>query len=215
VQWINTDIAGAFRRALGIPVGIDTDVNAAALGESRWGAGKGLDTFIYLTVGTGIGGGGLANGILMHGMLHPEMGHILVPHDKEKDPFEGVCPYHKDCLEGLASGPAIQKRWGKAGNELPLDHPAWELEAHYLSLGLAGYICVLSPQRIILGGGVMENIHLFPLIRKKVQEALNGYIRRSEILEKIDSYITPPMLNQKAGVFGALALAKKAAGAPM
>src|SRR5690606_38063985 len=161
----------------------DTDVNAAAIGEATWGAAQGLDTFIYLTIGTGIGGGGLVNGQLMHGLIHPEMGHIRIPHDRDADPFDGICPYHGDCLEGLASGPAITARWGERGETLPADHPAWPLEAHYLALGLVNFICTLSPQRIVLGGGVMQQAQLFPLIRQQVRELLNGYVQAPEILE--------------------------------
>ena len=208
--WANTDFAGAVAHAMNLPVGFDTDVNAAALGEGRWGAGRGLHTFIYLTVGTGIGGGGLVKGDLMHGLIHPEMGHIRIPHDTTLDPFPGVCPYHADCLEGLASGPAIEQRWGRPARELSADHEAWDLEAHYLALALHNYICTLSPQRIILGGGVMEQVHLFPKIRQHVQTLLNGYIQSPDILENIDDYIVPPVLGGDAGVLGAIALAERA-----
>jgi fructokinase len=205
--WANTDLAGAIKRALGVPVGFDTDVNAAALGEHRWGAAQGLHTFVYLTIGTGIGGGGLASGKLLHGLIHPEMGHICLPHDFVRDPFPGSCPFHGDCLEGLASGPALEKRWGARAETLSADHPAWELQAHYLALALVNYICILSPQRIILGGGVMEQPQLFPLIRRAVQQLLNGYVQSPAIVENIDAYIVPPGLGKRAGVLGALALA--------
>jgi fructokinase len=125
--WAHTDFAGAVQRALHVPVGFDTDVNVAALGEHRWGAAQGLDTFVYLTIGTGIGGGGMVNGKLIHGLVHPEMGHVRIPHDRELDPFPGACPYHGDCLEGLAAGPALEARWGQRGETLPADHPAWAL----------------------------------------------------------------------------------------
>ena len=174
--WAHTDFAGIVRRELNLPVAFDTDVNAAALGEWRWGAAKGLDTFIYLTVGTGIGGGGMVNGKLMHGLVHPEMGHVRVPHDWEVDPYAGHCPYHGDCLEGLAAGPAIAERWGQRGETLPAGHPAWELEAKYLAMGLVNFICALSPQRIIMGGGVTNGPGLFPMVRRNVQKLLNGYI---------------------------------------
>ena len=175
--WQHVDLAGRVQRALDVPVGFDTDVNGAALGEHRWGAAQDVDTFIYLTIGTGLGGGGMVDGTLLHGLMHPEMGHVRIPHDREKDPFEGTCPYHGDCLEGLAAGPAIEQRWGQRGETLPADHPAWELEAHYLALGLVAFVCTLSPERIILGGGVMDQEHLFPMIRTKVQDLLNGYIQ--------------------------------------
>jgi fructokinase len=207
--WSDTDLAGGIRRALDLPVGFDTDVNGAALGEHRWGAAQGLDTFLYLTIGTGIGGGGMVGGKLMHGLIHPEMGHMRLPRDPDMDPFEGLCPFHGDCLEGLASGPALEARWGQRGETLPRDHPAWPLEARYLALALVNLICTLSPQRIILGGGVMKERHLFPLIRAKVQELLNGYVQASEILDDIDRYIVPPALGGRAGVLGAIALAER------
>lgn len=184
-------------------------MNVAALGERRWGAAKGLDDFIYLTVGTGIGGGGMLNGELLHGLVHPEMGHIRIPHDKINDDFRHCCPFHGDCWEVLASGTAIEKRWGKPGNEIPPDHLAWELEAHCLALGIVNIICAFSPWRIILGGGVMQQRQLFPMIRKSVLELLNGYIRVSAIIKKINSYIVPPVLGYKAGILGAIALAQQ------
>lgn len=208
IGWAKADFAGAVSRALGVPVGFDTDVNGAALGEYRWGAAQGLDTFIYLTVGTGLGGGGLVNGQVMHGLIHPEMGHILLRR-RPDDAFTGVCPYHGDCLEGMTTGPALEKRWGQPATTLPPDHPAWELEAHYLALGLVNFICTLSPERIIMGGGVMEQLHLFPLIRQKVQGFLNGYVQSPAILERIDEYIVPPGLGNRAGILGAIALAER------
>lgn len=208
--WTRTDFVGAVRAELGLPVGFDTDVNAAALGEYRWGAAQGLDTFLYLTIGTGIGGGALVNGRLLHGLVHPEMGHVLVPHDRQADPYAGCCPYHGDCLEGLAAGPAMEARWGRRAEALEVDHPAWDLEAHYLALGLVGYICTLSPQRIVMGGGVMQQLHLFPPVRQKVREQLNDYLQVPAILENVDEYIVPPALGQRAGILGAMALAQLA-----
>ena len=146
----------------------------------------------------------------MHGLLHPEMGHIRIPHDRESDPFPGVCPWHGDCLEGMASGPALAQRWGVPADQLPPGHPAWDLEAHYLALGLVTYILTLSPQRIILGGGVMHQRQLFPKIRTEVQRLLAGYVQHPDILEKIDTYIVPPGLGDRAGVLGALALGMSA-----
>jgi fructokinase len=209
--WAHTDFAGRIRRALGVPVGFDTDVNVAALGEYRWGAAQGLDTFIYLTIGTGIGGGGMVNGKLIHGLVHPEMGHIRIPHDRDRDPYAGSCPYHGDCLEGLAAGPALEERWGQRGETLPADHPAWLLEADYLAFGLVNIICILSPQRIILGGGVMQQHHLFPLVRRRVQGLLNDYLSVPTILDQIDDYIVPPALGDRSGVLGAIALAQQSA----
>lgn len=209
--WANTDLLGPFREVFDLPIGFDTDVNAAALGEYHWGAAQGLTDFIYLTVGTGIGGGGMVNGSLIHGLVHPEMGHMRIPHDWEADPFPGVCPYHGDCFEGLATGPAIHARWGQQGDKLPPEHPAWQLEAHYLAMGLVNLVVTLSPQRIILGGGVMEQDHLFPLVRRKVKKILNGYISAKEILDEIEGFIVPPKLGSQAGVLGAIALAEQAA----
>ncbi len=209
--WANVDLINPFQKAFDLPIEFDTDVNAAALGESRWGAAQGLTDFVYLTIGTGIGGAGIVNGELIHGLIHPEMGHVRIPHDKEHDPFSGVCPYHGDCLEGLATGPAIEARWGKKGEELPPDHPAWQLEAHYLALGIANLIAILSPQRVILGGGVMEQAQLFPLIRMYVRDILNDYIAAKEILQDIEGYIVPAGLGSQAGVLGAIALAQRAA----
>ena len=210
--WPNTDLAGAIREALDVPIGFDTDVNVAGLGEWRWGAAQGLDNFIYLTIGTGVGGGGMINGKLMHGLVHPELGHIPLPHDWAADPYPGRCPYHGDCLEGMAAGPAIGERWGKPAFELPADHPAWELEAHYLARALQSFICTLSPERIIMGGGVMEQPQLFPLLRRKTQDYLAGYVQSPVILNNIDAYIVPPSLGNRAGVLGAIALAQMAVG---
>lgn len=206
--WANADVVGPFRGALGVPVGFDTDVNIAGLGEWRWGAAQGLENFIYLTIGTGVGGGGMINGKLLHGLVHPEFGHIALPHDWAADPYKGFCPCHGDCLEGMAAGPAIGQRWGRPAFELPPEHPAWELEAHYLALALRTFICTLSPERIILGGGVMEQPQLFPLVRRKTQAYLNGYVQSPVILEDIDSYIVPPALGNRAGVLGAFAQAQ-------
>ena len=207
--WKQADMLGAFRQAFEVPIGIDTDVNAAALGEYTWGAGQGLAGVLYLTVGTGIGGGGVIDGRMMHGLFHPEMGHIRVPRVSGDDSFGGVCPYHGDCLQGLASGPAMEARWGKPAAEIPLGHPAWSMEAHYLALAVHNYICTLSPNRVILGGGVMGQKHLFPLIQEEVKRLLNGYIQLPLILERIDEYILPPALGDWAGVLGAVALARQ------
>jgi fructokinase len=208
--WQNYDFAGAVRNALGVPVGFDTDVDAAALGEARWGAAQSVSDFLYLTVGTGIGGGAIVNGQILHGLIHPEVGHIRIPHDRQRDPYSGFCPFHGDCLEGLASGPSMEKRWGKPAHELPVDHPAWALEAHYLALGLANWVCTLSPKRMVLGGGVMQQQWLFPLIRTELVEILNGYIRSKDLTEKMDHYIVPPKLGNRAGIAGALVLAEQA-----
>jgi len=211
--WANTNFAGHLQHALGIPVAFDTDVNAAALGEHRWGAARGLDTFIYLTVGTGVGGGGLSRGRRLRGLVHPEMGHLRLPR-AEGDTFQGVCPFHGDCLEGMTSGPAIRTRSGRPPEELEPGDSAWTFQVHYLSMALVNYICVLSPERIILGGGVMNQHHLFPRIREHVGRLLNGYIQAELILDDIESYIVPPTLGNRSGVLGAIALASEASGRP-
>jgi fructokinase len=201
--WQNTDVAGVFRAALNIPVGFDTDVNAAALGESRWGAARDVASCIYLTIGTGVGGGAILDSRLLHGLMHPEMGHIRIPHDRQRDPFPGGCPFHGDCLEGLASGPAIQKRWGVSAKELPSDHPAWQLEARYLALAVANLVFTVSPARVILGGGVMDQSQLFGMIRTELSELVHGYIQLPE------QFVVPPGLGNRSGVLGALALAEQ------
>lgn len=204
--WANTDFVGAVKAALAVPVAFDTDVNGAALGEWRWGAGQGLRNILYLTIGTGIGGGALVDGRPLHGLVHSEMGHIAMPHDLAADPFPGHCPYHGDCLEGLASGPAMNARWGQRAETLPADHPAWELEAHYLAMALRTFICTLSPERIIMGGGVMQQPHLLAAVRQKTLDYLNGYVQSPAILSHIDRYIVAPGLGNQAGVLGAIAL---------
>jgi fructokinase len=208
--WRNYNLAGAIAGALNVPVGFDTDVGAAARGEARWGAARGLTDCMYLTVGTGIGGSAIVNGSVLHGLVHSEMGHIRVPHDRAADPFPGNCPFHGDCLEGLASGPAMQARWGMPASQLPEHHQAWTLEANYLALGLVSWICTLSPQRIIIGGGVMQQRHLVGLIRKQLTVLLNGYIQAPELTDGMDDYIVSPALGARSGVLGALVLAEGA-----
>jgi fructokinase len=169
-----------------------------------------LQTFIYITVGTGIGGGAYVEGRLLHGLVHPEMGHIPLPHDKTKDPYQGACPFHGDCFEGLASGPAIEKRWGTRGDQLGKDHIAWDLEAEYIAQAFASFSFTLSPQRIILGGGVGSVPHLLPKVQQRTKELINGYIQSSVILENIESYIVSPGLGNRSGMLGAIALAEQA-----
>lgn len=205
--WTDADLLTPFRAAFDVPIAVDTDVNGAALGEWRWGAAKGLKNFLYLTIGTGIGGGCLVNGELLHGLLHPEMGHIPLPTTAED---VCKCPFHADCFEGLASGPAIENRWGEKAENLPAGHPAWEVEASHIARALRSFICTLSPERIILGGGVMSQAHLFPMIREKTLAELNGYIQSAEILGRIDAYIVPVALEGKAGILGAFVLAEQA-----
>lgn len=208
--WANYDLLGHLKKELKVPAGFDTDVNAAAFGEARWGAAQGLDSCLYYTVGTGIGVGVYAGGRLIHGLVHPEGGHVLVRRHPD-DSFEGACPYHGDCLEGMAAGPAIAERWGQGGDSLPEDHPAWDIEAHYLAEAITGAILLLSPKKIILGGGVMHQSQLFPLIRQKAAKNLNGYVA-SSVLDDLDSYIVPPGLGDNAGLLGSVALGMEAAG---
>ena len=210
IAWRNYNIKEAIETALEIPAVLDTDVNAAALGEYLWGAGKGKQSVLYLTIGTGIGGGIIIQGEPLHGMLHPEMGHIYLPISSDEGAFRGICPYHGNCFEGLASGPALQAQWGVEAEELAEDHPAWKREAHIIAQALCNYICILSLHIIILGGGVMQQKQLFPLIRSQVQTLLNGYVQAPSIINNIDSYIVPPGLGNRAGVLGAIGLAQKA-----
>lgn len=210
LAWQNYNIMGALKARYNIPMAFDTDVNGAALGEAYFGAAKGLDSALYLTIGTGVGGGAIVGGQLVHGLLHPEMGHMRLI-VREDDNYAGKCPFHGTCFEGLAAGPAIEGRWGVKGHELGEDHPAWDLEAYYIGQALATYILTISPKKIILGGGVMHQLQLFPMIHKYVQEMLNGYIQKEEITtDKIKDYIVAPGLGDNAGVCGALALAKSA-----
>lgn len=210
--WGSTDVVGALQQHFHMPIGFDTDVNGAALSEGEWGAAQGLHSFLYLTIGTGIGGGAVVNKKLLHGLLHPEMGHIRLSHDMGKDPFPGRCPYHGDCLEGMAAGPAVEDRWGLKGQDLDPDHPAWDLEAEYLAQALQTFTVTLSPQRIIMGGGVMDVPGLIEKVRAKTLEYLNGYVQHPAIIERINSFIVHPGLGNKAGVLGAIALGMDALG---
>jgi fructokinase len=205
--WSNTNVLGTLQRALNINIAFDMDVNTAALGEYLWGASKGCDPSLYLTVGTGIGGGYIVNGRPLIGLLNLEMGHVRIPHSLELDPFPGNCPFHSDCFEGLASGPAIEKRLGLAGALIPEDDPFWNVEADYIASALMNYILTLSPKKIILGGGVMQREFLFAKVRRRVLELLNGYVASKSLMENIDDYILPPGLGNQAGSLGAIALA--------
>lgn len=204
LPWKNYDICGYFKKELNIPVGFDTDVNGSMLGEATWGCAKGLDTAIYITVGTGIGVGVLAGGNLLHGMLHPEAGHILMP-VRSDDTYAGKCPYHGTCLEGMAAGPAIEARWGAPAKELADRPEVWDLEAYYLAHALTSYIMILSPQKIIMGGGVMHQTQLMDKVRAYVKEMINGYLVTKE-LEDLDNYIVLPSLDDNQGIMGALKL---------
>lgn len=208
LAWRNFNIVGEFTKALNVPVGFDTDVNASALGEATWGSTRGLSDSIYITIGTGVGVGVVQNNSLLHGMLHPEAGHILLA-QRADDTYQGKCPYHGTCLEGLAAGPAIEERWGKPGKELAQMPEVWDLEAYYIAQALVNFILTLSPKRIVLGGGVMHQEHLFPLVREKVKELLGGYIDTKE-LSDLDSYIVPAGLKDQQGIMGCLQLAVNA-----
>lgn len=207
--WKDYPFLKTLQAAIDVPMEFNTDVNAAALGEVMHGAAQDVDSCLYITVGTGVGAGAVFNGQLLQGLSHPEMGHTIVRRH-ETDNYEGFCPYHSDCLEGLAAGPAIERRWGKKGFELQDQTEVWELESYYLAQALVQFILILSPKRIVMGGGVMKQKQLFPFIQKKVQELLNGYVAVPEILDHIDEYIVPPALGDNAGITGALMLAKRA-----
>lgn len=207
--WSGYDVLGTLQKAFPVPYGWDTDVNAAAFGEATWGAAKGLDSCVYFTIGTGVGVGVFTQGRLVHGLVHPEGGHVMLRRHEEDD-FAGNCPYHGDCLEGLAAGPALEKRWGIKGKDIPDDHQAWKFEAYYIGQAIVNAILLLSPKKVILGGGVMHRHHLFPLIRQEVQQALNGYVQAEAITKDIDDYIVPPGLGDNAGLNGALALGLQA-----
>ena len=207
LEWANFNIVGALKEALGCPIGFDTDVNSSVLGEVTFGQAKDKKCVIYITIGTGIGAGIYIDKRLLHGMLHPEAGHIMIQ-KRDTDTYKGRCPYHKTCFEGLASGPAIEERWGKKAFELENEEAVWDLEAYYIAHALANYILILSPDMIILGGGVMHQKQLFPLIHKYVRELLNGYIKTKE-LENSEKYIVPASLNDNQGILGCLELARR------
>jgi fructokinase len=206
--WRHVAVATVVRDRLGVPVAFDTDVNAAALAEHRWGAGRGVDSVCYVTVGTGIGTGLVVNGRPWHGLVHPEGGHMRVPHDRERDPFEGSCPVHGDCWEGLAAGGAMAERWQTPPERLDVDHPAWALEAEYLALGIVNLILMVSPERVIVGGGVLEHRPLLDMIRAQLRTVMAGYLEAPEVGDGIGSYLVAPELGDRAGVLGAVALAQ-------
>ncbi len=206
--WAQVDLRGGIQRALNVPVAFDTDVNVAAFGEHYWvSENHTLDPLLYMTVGTGIGIGVMMNGQLLHGLLHPEAGHMLLPRDPQRDPFIGACPYHGDCFEGLACGPAMAKRWGQPAETLPPDHPAWALEAHYIALAVTNLTLVAAPQRIVIGGGVMQQKGVIEMVRREVVQLLNGYLQTDRITRDIDQFIVLPALGNQSGMLGAIALA--------
>lgn len=210
--WRETSVAQVLRDRLRIPVALDTDVGAAALAEHRWGAGAEAPSLCYLTVGTGIGAGLVQNGRIWRGLIHPEVGHLRIPHDCGRDPFEGSCPVHGDCWEGLAAGGAIAARWGSDPRRLPPDHPAWALEADYLAAGILAIVCVASPHRIVAGGGVLEAPGVLEAVRRRLPELVAGYLDTPLLGDRIDQYLVPPALGDDAGVLGAIALAQDLAG---
>lgn len=207
--WAQTDLLGALRKHFDVPLAFDTDVNGAVLAEQTYGAAQGLENAVYFTVGTGIGGGVISNSQLLHGLVHPELGHILLPKHAQ-DNYKGHCPFHGDrCFEGLACGPAITIRWGEEASTLAPDHPAWDLQAWYLGAALCSTICAFSPQRIILGGGVMEMPGLIEKVRTQTLAQLNSYVKHAEIQQHIENYIVKPGLAERAGVIGALELIRQ------
>jgi fructokinase len=205
--WSGFGLGPELARRTGLAVALDTDVNAAALGELRWGAGVGCSSVAFLTVGTGIGAGFVVDGRPLHGLLHPEAGHMRIPHSLARDPFPGACPFHGDCWEGLASGAAMAARWGVTGAELAPGHPGWELEAEYLAAGIANLVMIVSPQRFIVGGGVLGHPGLLDLVRERVASLLAGYLGTELLGARISEYLVAPGLGERAGTLGALALA--------
>ncbi len=206
--WSQVDLRGGVAAGLGLPVAFDHDVVAAARGELTWvPANRGLDPFVYVTVGTGIGVGVIVDGRPLYGLIHPEAGHFPIPHDWKRDPFPGICPFHGDCLEGLASGPSMEKRWGRKAETLPDGHPGWDLEAEYLARAAVDLIYAYSPRRIVLGGGVLQHPGLLADVRRKAREGLNGYIHSPMVEDRIDEYIVPPGLGNRSGSLGAISMA--------
>lgn len=203
--WKNFNFLGAVKQRYGIPVAWTTDVNAAAYGELKKGSAQGTESCLYLTVGTGIGGGAVVDGKVLSGFGHPEMGHLLVSMHPDDD-FEGVCPYHGNCLEGVAAGPAIEKRYGKKGYELAEDKKVWEIEAFYLAQALVNYTLILSPEKIILGGGVMKQTQLLSMIKEQFTQLMAGYVATPSL----DEYIVTPELEDNAGITGCLLMAIEA-----
>ena len=206
--WQHFNLLGTIRDALQVPVELETDMNGACLGELTFGCAKGLDSVVYVSIGTGIGAGIAVNGQLLHGMIHPEAGHMLLRRHP-RDGYEGSCPFHATCFEGLASGPAIEERWGRPAEELHNNATVWEMESHYIAQAMVNLILIMSPRVIILGGGVMKNEALFPMIRKRVKKILNGYLNTDE-MEDLDKYIVPASLKGNQGVMGCIELARRA-----
>lgn len=205
LAWKNCDMAGTFAWTLGIPIGFDTDVNAAVLGEVLWGAANGCDSAIYITVGTGVGVGVYCNGGLLHGLVHPEAGHILLQRHPD-DSYHGKCPFHPNCAEGLASGPAIEERWGKPAAELAEKKEVWELESYYIAQAITNYILTYSPQKVVLWGGVMHQQQLFAMVRSNVKKLLGDYVSHPMVMGNLEDYIVAPKLEENPGIMGAFGL---------
>jgi fructokinase len=208
--WGGTDLVGFMRKQVGCPVAIDTDVNAAARAELEFGAGRGLHSLVYVTVGTGIGGGAVIDGRPIRGMLHPEMGHIRVRRDSEDLQFKGICPFHGDCLEGLASGPAIVARWGAPLSTLARGHIGHRIIGDYLGQLVNSIALVLSAERVVFGGGVLEDPGLLDLIRSSASALLNGYLPSDRLAPDLEGYLALPGLGTRSGLMGALLLAHEA-----
>ncbi len=206
-EWRFYDLLAPLR-TFGVPIGLDTDVNGACIGEATFGVAKGLSDVLYLTVGTGIGAGILVGGKAIHGMLHPEAGHVSIVR-RVGDTQKSICPFHENCVEGLCSGPALKARYGVPATELFDREDVWELEADYLAQALVQYIVTVSPKKIVLGGGVMHQEQLFPLLRRNVKEKLGGYLRTPELVD-MENYIVPSSLADNQGILGCLVLAKRA-----
>lgn len=205
LAWQNFDFVGTMKQAFPIPIAWTTDVNAAAYGEYVFGKGKGLSSVVYYTIGTGVGGGALQDGRFVEGFSHPEMGHMLVvPHPD--DSFEGSCPFHGNCLEGMAAGLAIEKRLGKKGQELSEDEPFWSIEAEYIAQCAYNTTLMLSPDVIIFGGGVMKQRHMVEKVHQAFERLVNGYVKTPAVAD----YIVTPELEDNAGTLGCLALAREA-----
>lgn len=207
--WSHTDIRGGIQAALGVPVAFDTDVNGAARGEAALGAARGLSSYIYVTIGTGVGAGVVSNGYPVNGAMHPEIGHLLVPRDFDNGDFPGGCPFHGDCIEGLICGPSLEKRWGVPAEQLPADHEAWDIQAHYIALMCWNLTISYAPQRIIIGGGVMGQDHLFTKVRQRFAALMNNY-PCSAAGRCLDAFIVPPQLGGSAGEVGAILMAQRA-----
>ncbi|MEK4439706.1 ROK family protein [Niallia sp. FSL K6-0077] len=208
LAWKDYPLLKTIEDEFSVPTGFNTDVNVAALGEAKLGAAKGVDNCLYITIGTGIGAGAYINGELLQGLTHPEMGHILVRRHP-KDSYKGRCPYHADCLEGLAAGPAIEERWGEKAFHLSDKEEVWEMEGYYIAQALMQYILILSPKKIILGGGVMNQEHVLTHVHRYLTELLNGYVSYPEVQDKMNEYIVRPGLGDNAGITGGLLLAEK------